>query len=205
MWLTIISVLSPFVAASLTAFLAWFAFTRQTRRNSVVQVYMDVAQATYEAERMVALKLRGHVDKESLSPAEHEEASKAFASLIGRIGKLHLVASPTTMKAVNEFYNALYEIYDGIIPAESFKGILPPALGEHLFEDEMKEADIGGQIDRFEMARIPLLRSMREDLGYSKKDLLIEHNSFTSCFYRDHIRRGKALAAAGDTTALQKK
>jgi len=87
MWQTVISVLSPFVAAGL----AWWAFIRQTRRNSVMQVYLDVAQATYEAARMVERRIRGHVDKESLSAEEHEEISKAFASLIGRIGKLNPV------------------------------------------------------------------------------------------------------------------
>lgn len=38
MWQLVISALSPFVAACLT----WWAFTRQIRRNSVVQVYLDV-------------------------------------------------------------------------------------------------------------------------------------------------------------------
>jgi len=66
----------------------------------------------------------------------------------------------------------------------------------------MKETDVGAQIGRFEKARIPILRFMREDLGYSEKDLLIDHNSFTSCFYRDHIKRGKAQADAGDTMAF---
>src|SRR5690348_9016246 len=117
-WKLIIPAISSLVGALLGASLAWLAFIRQTRRNSVMQVYMDVAQASYEAERMVALWLRSQVDKESLFAVEREEASKAFSSLLGRIGKLHLVASPQTMKAVNEFYSVLWDIYDGVVPTK---------------------------------------------------------------------------------------
>jgi hypothetical protein len=186
---TVISVLSPFVAAGL----AWLAFIRQTRRNSVMQVYLDAAQATYEAERMIALRMHGHVNKESLSAEEHEEISKAFSSLLGRIGKLHLVASPKTMKAVNEFYNALYEIYDGIIQDRTF----PTPTGAPIFTD-MTATDVPAQIDRFDRARIPLLSSMRKDLGYRMRSLLIEHNSFTETFFRDRIKDDKALASVGE-------
>jgi hypothetical protein len=86
---TVISVLSPFVAAGL----AWLAFIRQTRRNSVMQVYLDVTQAVYEADRMVGLRVRGHVDKQSLSPEKREEISKEFKSLLGRIGNRCLIVA----------------------------------------------------------------------------------------------------------------
>lgn len=66
------------------------------------------------------MRMRSQINKESLSPAEYEEISKAFAPLHGRIGKLHLVASPKTMKAVNDFNNVLFEIYDGIVPDRDF-------------------------------------------------------------------------------------
>jgi hypothetical protein len=222
MWQIIVSALTPFVAA----LLAWLAFTRQTRRNSVMQVYLDAAQATYEAELIVALRLRGHL--ESLSAEKHEEISKEFKSLIGRVGKLHLVASPNTMKAVNNFYDVLYDIYDGIIPDETF----PTPTGAPIF-GEMEETDVSKQIYRIESARILLLTSMRKDLGYKMESRLrikpkiksllkkilplkiksllkkisplerepmqIVHNSFTACFYRDLIERDKALAAASDT------
>ena len=55
MWQTVISALSPYVVAVFAAGLAWLAFTRQLRRNSVMQVKLDAAQAAYEATRMVAL------------------------------------------------------------------------------------------------------------------------------------------------------
>src|SRR5262245_41749553 len=163
-----------------------------------MQVYLDVAQAAYEATRRVARRIRGHFNKEILSPEEHEEISKAFTSLLGRIGKLHLVASPKTMNAVNEFYNVLLEVYEGIIPAESLKGFLPPALGEHLFED-MKETDVGTQINRFETALMRLLSSMRKDLGYRMRSLRIDHNSFAASFFRDLIKDGKGQASTGET------
>jgi hypothetical protein len=159
---------------------------------------MDAAQAAYEATRMVALRMGGHVDKESLHLTEHEEISKAFASLLGRIGKLHLVASSKTMKAVNDFNNVLFEIYDGIIPTEIFKGIVPPSAGSPIFTD-MTANDVPAQIDRFDRALILLLSSMRKDLGYRMRSLLIEHNSFTANFFRDRIKEGKALGATGGT------
>jgi hypothetical protein len=222
---TAISVLTTLVGASMAASLAWWSFIRQNRRNSVMQVYLDAAQATYEAELIVALKLRGHL--ESLSAEKHEDTSKEFKSLIGRVGKLHLVASPNTMKAVNKFYDVLYDIYEGIIPDETF----PTPTGAPIF-GEMQETDVSTQIYRIENARIHLLTSMRKDLGYKmesrliikpkiksllkkipllkiksllkkispleREPLQIVHNSFTECFYSDLAKRDKALAAADD-------
>jgi hypothetical protein len=187
------AIVSALVSAPIAARLAWSAFKRQIQRNSVIQVYLDAAPAAYEAERTIALRMLCHVNKESLCPAEPDEISKAFSSLLGRIGKLHLVASPKTMEAVNDFYNALYEIHEGIVPDKMF----PTPTGVTAFTP-MTETDVPAQIGRFDRARMRFLSSMREDLEY-EMDLLIEHNSFSVSFIRDRIKEGRAMASAGDS------
>lgn len=183
------SALSPIVGALLVAGLAWWAFTRQLRRNSRMQVYLEVIPALYEAQRLVFLRLQSHVNKEGLSAAEQEEVSKGITSLLGRIGKLHLAASPKTMKAVNDFCSVLSEIYDGHFPN--------PAQ-PHIFR-KMKATDVSAQVERFETALIRLLASMRKDLGYKMRSLQIVHSSFTSSFLRDRREESKAMGAGGDT------
>jgi|SRR5882672_2735265 len=98
MWQMIIS---AFVGALFATGPAWWAFFWQLRRNSRMQVYLEAVPILYEAQRLVFLRLQSHVNKESLSAAEREEVSKGITSLLGRIGKLYLAASPKTVNAVN--------------------------------------------------------------------------------------------------------
>ncbi len=187
MWQMIIS---AFVGALFASAPAWWAFFWQLRRNSRMQVYLEVFPALYEAERLVALRLQSHVNKESLSAAEQEEVSKGITSLLGRLGKLYLVASPKAMKAVNDFCTVLSEIYDGYFPN--------PAQ-PHIFR-EMKATDVSAQVERFETALLRLLTALRKDLGYRMRSLQIVHSSFTSSFLRDRGKEGKALGDGSDTS-----
>ena len=185
MWQMIIS---AFVGALFASVPAWWAFFWQLRRNSRMQVHLEVFPALYETERLVALRLQSHVNKESLSTAEQEEVSKGITSLLGRLGKLYLVASPKAMNAVNDFCSVLSEIYDGHFPDPD---------QPHIFR-KMKATESRAQVTRFDTALLRLLASMRKDLGYRMK-LQIVHSSFTSSFLRDRREEGKALGAGGDT------
>jgi hypothetical protein len=80
---------------------------------------LEVVPTLYEAQRLVFLRLQSHVNKESRSAAEQEEVSKKVTSLIGRIGKLYLTASPKIVNAVNDFCQVLSDIYDGHYPNPS--------------------------------------------------------------------------------------
>ncbi|MGH9850845.1 MAG: hypothetical protein ACREBD_13490 [Blastocatellia bacterium] len=173
----VISVLSPFIAAGLAA----VAFTWQLRRNLRLQVYLDATSALYEAERLIALRIKGHLDKQSLSAEEHKEISKAYMSLLGRIGKLHLVVDPKTMNDVNVLYDALWNIYDGFVPV---------AAGSEHIVTKMGTTDIDAQVDRFYQARGPVLTFMRKDLGYKVRSLKIVHNDFVHSFLSDYSKEG---------------
>lgn len=211
MWQTVISALiAALVTAPATAGLAWLVFKGQLRRNSVMQVYLDVIPALFETDRIVELRIQHHVNQERLSAAEHEEISKAVTSLLGRIGKLRLVASLKTVDAINVFSDALLKIHAGVVPETAER------------EDiliTMKATDIDAQLVRFQKARDPLLTSMREDLGYKmwrlkiksplmkksllniksllkkispldREPLLIKHDSFSESFFSRSYPRG---------------
>jgi len=153
MWLMIFS---AFIGALFAQVPAWWAFFWQGRRNSVIQVYLDTVPALYEARRTVELMTRGRVNKGGLSAAELDEVSKAFTSLHGRIGKLHLVASPKTIEALNRFDRVVSEIKFGRVPETRFSNRLR----------EMKADDIPAQLYGFDIVLVALLTSMRDDLGY---------------------------------------
>jgi len=145
LWKLITPALSAIAGLLLAAGLSALAFARQLRRTSVMQVYLDAVPALYEAERLVAQKLLGHVNKEGLSAAEHEETSKAFMSLLGRIGKLYLVARPETIDAIGNFSDALLRIHAGLVPVSAER--------DHIIVP-MKATDIEAQVIRFHQARV---------------------------------------------------
>jgi hypothetical protein len=172
----VISMLSSFIVAGLAA----MAFIWQLRRNTRLQVYLDAVSALYEAERLVALRIQGHLDKQSLSAEEHKQISKEYVSLLGCIGKLHLVVHPKMMNDVNVLYEALWNIYDGFVPL---------AAGSEYVVTRMGTTDIDAQVDHFYQARGPVLAFMRKDLGY-KRFLQIEHNDFVHSFLSDYGKKG---------------
>lgn len=63
----------------------------------------------------------------------------------------------------------------------------------------MTASDVPKQINRFDKALLRFLSSMRKDLGYKMRSLMIEHNSFVANFYRDRIKEGEALASTVET------
>jgi hypothetical protein len=115
-----------------------------------------IVSILYEAERLVALRIQGHIDKQSLSAEEHKQISKEYVSLLGCIGKLHLVVDPKMMNDVNVLYEALWNIYDGFVPL---------AAGSEYVVTRMRTTDIDAQVNQFYQARGPVLAFMRKDLG----------------------------------------
>jgi len=93
-------IFAAFIGALFAQVPARWAFFWQGRRNSRMQVYLEAIPTVYEAQRVVFLRVQSHINKESISTAEHEEVSKALTPLLGRIGKLYLTASPKTGKAM---------------------------------------------------------------------------------------------------------
>jgi hypothetical protein len=172
----VISLLSSFIVTGL----AVVVFIWQLRRNLRLQVYLDATSALYEAERLVALRIQGHIDKQSLSAEEHKQISKEYVSLLGCIGKLHLVVGPKMMNDVNVLYEALWNIYDGFVPL---------AAGSEYVVTRMRTTDIDAQVDQFYQARGPVLAFMRKDIGY-RGLLQIEHNDFVHSFLSDYRKKG---------------
>jgi hypothetical protein len=172
----VISLLSSFIVTGLAAML----FIWQLRRNLRLQVYLDAISALYEAERLVALRIQGHIDKQSLSAEEHKQISKEYVTLLGTVGKLHLVVGPKMMNEVNVLYEALWNIYDGFVPL---------AAGSEYVVTRMRTTDIDAQVNQFYQARGPVLAFMRKDIGY-KGFLQIEHNDFVHSFLSDYGKKG---------------
>jgi hypothetical protein len=172
----VISLLSSFIVTGL----AVVVFIWQLRRSLRLQVYLDAISALYEAERLVALRIQGHIDKQSLSAEERKQISKEYVSLLGCIGKLHLVVGPKMMNDVNVLYEALWNIYDGFVPL---------AAGSEYVVTRMRTTDIDAQVDQFYQARGPVLAFMRKDIGY-KGFLQIEHNDFVHSFLSDYGKKG---------------
>lgn len=171
----VISLLSSFAVTGL----AVVVFIWQLRRNLRLHVYLDAISALYEAERLVALRIQCHIDKQSLSAEEHKQVSKEYVSLLGRIGKLHLVVGPKMMNDVNVLYEALWNIYDGFVPL---------AAGSEYVVTRMRATDIDAQVNQFYQARSPVLAFMRKDIGY-KGFLQIEHNDFVHSFLSDYDKK----------------
>jgi hypothetical protein len=101
-------------------------------------------------------------------------------SLLGTVGKLHLVVGSKMMNEVNVLYEALWNIYDGFVPL---------AAGSEYVVTRMRTTDIDAQVNQFYQARGPVLAFMRKDIGY-KGFLQIEHNDFVHSFLSDYSKKG---------------
>jgi hypothetical protein len=172
----ITGVLAPFIAL----FLGAWAFNWQLRKNMQFQVYTDAVSALYEAETFIAQRIQGHVYPQSCSAEDRKEMLKVYLSLLGRIGRLHLVGKPATIQAVNEVSDALWRIYDGLVPA---------APDTNHIVTKMRVEDIDTLVNPFYDARASMLISMRKDFGHEMRNINIEINYMADSFLRDFENR----------------
>jgi hypothetical protein len=182
LWLILTKVFSwlvglPLFGTIITVGLGALLFLWQLRRNMRFQVYMEAVSALYEADRLIAVIIKRHIDKQSVSPEEHKETLNAFSLVLGRIGKLHLVGKPRTVKRVNSVSNSLTMIIDGYVQ-------ISPDISH--IRTEMQANDIRTLVDNFITARAQMLTDMRKDMNYEMRSLRIVVDDFVHSFLRNY-------------------